>query len=301
MKQIRNIVLILTAALIMGGCQGVLASLGHFPDEPVAAREVVNNDGLSITLEFIGRPRLDGGSWDTMTRKPYVAAASRWLEVVKGVKGQPHHELTISVRVLPLFNANGSAAPDYASLVKVGDNWLPSRGDIVIASHVYDPDNFESVKAQQEEFVADILHEMGHILGIGSLWNLSLDQGEIFIDDKRPSLRHWVVKEHDQPVYRQPAATRAFNEAMQTKLDYLPISSDMGHIYDSVWLGNRERPDVPQATQELMANGTVLSAISAGFLDDLGWVIDYNKVDPYPASEAHPEEAGIEHRAEHQG
>ncbi|MEF1230780.1 hypothetical protein QTO02_25480, partial [Vibrio fortis] len=85
----------------------------HLSNETVATKTVSNN-GLSVSLHFKGKVNTDNEQleWNETSQEPYIAAANKWLSVLKGIEGKEHHHVDINVYVEPLDNANGMAGPD---------------------------------------------------------------------------------------------------------------------------------------------------------------------------------------------
>lgn len=258
--------------------------------------ESVQSGGLTIRLNFRGGIQLMDGSiveWTAARRRPYVRAALRWLQVLRGVDGVDEHKLTIDFVGLPVNFCNGFAEIVYEDLREVGDNWIPASGFICINSIFYERGTLE-LDEWREELFHNALHEMGHILGVGSLWNLAKWDGEMepfhpleledpdYADEEPEEiLREWVTHSDgfDGLVYRGPKAVAAFQRVHETDLSFVPISADGGHLY-GLFDGEFERQtddgdEIPATDSELMAHRHVLSEITIGFLDDLGWEVDY--------------------------
>ena len=108
----------------------------HLSNETVATKTVSNN-GLSVSLHFKGKVNTDNDQleWNETSQEPYIAAANKWLSVLKGIEGKEHHHVDINVYVEPLDNANGMAGPDEDE--KVGPYYFPLSGEIIIGSHTY--------------------------------------------------------------------------------------------------------------------------------------------------------------------
>ena len=108
--------------------------------------------------------------------------------------------------------------------------------------------------------VGTVLHEIGHVLGIGTIW------------DSSGMLRGLNADTH----FAGPQAIAAFNQAGGT--DYqgakVPTEQDGAHWRDSVLSG------------ELMSSGytEALSAITLQALSDLGYSVNLSAADPYVLS-----------------
>ena len=285
--------------------------------EPVAV--TVRGEALRIDLAFHGDLTLEDGSalaWDADLRRPYVRAALRWLEVLRGVRGREDFLLTLHFVGLSFDFGNGFASPLYESLEEVEGSWLPTEALIGINTFLYDPGHAGDPEIRKEIY-DNALHEMGHAFGIGSLWNLAWWEGEIEgfapedLEHHPPDaiLRQLVThsEENEGLIYRGPAAVRAFQDVHGTDLDFVPISSDAGHLYalfDEEPV--RRTPDgtvIPATDHELMSHRDVLSAISVAFLADLGWDVDESAADPLPEErererEREPEPYALDHHTD---
>ena len=242
----------------------------HLSNETVATKTVSNN-GLSVSLHFKGKVNTDNEQleWNETSQEPYIAAANKWLSVLKGIEGKEHHHVDINVYVEPLDNANGMAGPDEDE--KVGPYYFPLSGEIIIGSHTY------QIGFDQKEFNANIVHEMGHVFGVGSY---SYDYTHY--DENQ--------KGNVFSVYNSESLKR-YNELYNMALTALPISDDGGHLYDYVWQGDKKRvlddsknsdaKTIAPMTQEVMSNGFTLGVISVALLDDIGYIVDYSQVTSY--------------------
>ena len=123
----------------------------------------VSNSGLTLELEFVDQLKLENGvkkQWSESYQQPYIDAANKWLNAITAVEGKAHHTIRIRVSVSPLDGGNGMAGPD--DDIKIGDYSFATLGTMVIGNHTY------ATGFDQVEFHANILHEIGHIIGIGS-------------------------------------------------------------------------------------------------------------------------------------
>ncbi|WP_418641688.1 hypothetical protein ACNUDM_11275 [Vibrio chaetopteri] len=235
------------------------------PCERSAAR-TVSNDHLELNLHFCNQLIRHNGKkskWTDERITPYLSAANRWLEVIVAVDDIEQHTLDINFHVVPMDNANGMAGPE----AEIDVNWrlIPTEGSVFIGSHTYQP-GFDPV-----EFNANILHEMGHVFGVGAY---SMDY------TRRDSQLGNLF------MVRDSQAVKRFNEQYKASFRELPISDDGGHLYDSKGSEDEKRYDkngqpVPNMSQELMANGTLIGPVTLGMLDDLGYQVDYSKGDSY--------------------
>ncbi|MFA0084552.1 hypothetical protein [Vibrio sp. 10N.261.51.F12] len=230
------------------------------------ANQAVTNGRITLNFTFCNRIQLPDEkpvAWSPSYIAAYEKAGTRWLEVLTAVNEVEHHVIDIDVYVVPLADANGMAGPEH----EIDVNWrlIPTKGSIFIGSHTYT----DGVDAT--EFNANILHEMGHVFGVGAYTadytRLDAQLGNVF-------------------KVRDSQAIKQYNR--QYKVDYrvLPISDDGGHLYDTKWAEDKKRYDkngrpVPVMTQELMANGNLIGPVTMGLMDDLGYQVNYANGDTY--------------------
>ena len=292
----------------MGRDDQTCSELDEFLDEveertsgtPSASR-TISNAGFTIRLNFMDEIPLPDGSeepWTEATQQPYVEVAEQWLEIISGVQGVDRHRLTINFAVMDVGDdALGIAAVDYESLQVYGPHVMPTQGYIVVNDIFYDAAailEFDGEDAVREELDANIAHEIGHVLGIGSLWNLdALEPGRLdgSETDYTGSYRNWSIESpfDDGVIYQKlnSAAIANYNQMFGTKFDFLPIN--FGHLYsiqqqEEDFGGNGKRYDsngrqIPEMGWELMGHGMILSPITIGLLEDLGWAVNYEAVE----------------------
>ena len=227
----------------------------------------VSNSGLTFELEFIDRLKLKDGKqkdWSDDYQKPYIEAANKWLNALTAVEGKSHHTIRMKIHVKTLKNGNGEAGPDAEE--KVGSFSFATVGTLIVGNHTY-AQGFD-----QEEFNANILHEMGHIIGIGS-------STENFMEYYAP-LKGNVLK------VKNSIAAQKYNEIYGNNYQYVPLSDDGGHLYDYIRQEDKKRildsgKILPPLTKEFMANGSIFGAVTLAVLDDIGFEVSYGGVDSY--------------------
>lgn len=238
----------------------------------VSETEHVSNANITFELQFMNTLALQGDkneAWTSAYKQPYIDAANQWLLSLRGVDNQPEHlTVKIKVRVKDLPNANGMAGPD--TEVEVNGFYFPTSGEMIIGNHTY-VEGFDQV-----EFKANIMHELGHIIGIGTF-------SEQFVSIE-PTIKGNVFRLPAK--YGASKAVAEYNRIYSNTLDYVPFSDDGGHLYDYVLAGDKKRyfengSEVPTLTQEFMANGVVYGRVTLAVLDDMGYVVDYTNAEPY--------------------
>lgn len=253
--------------LILAGA--LVFSLSGCDDTPsvISSLVPVSNDNITFELAFIDQLHLEDGqtkAWDASTKQPYIDAANKWLGALVAVEGKAHHKIRMKIFVKTLDGGNGEAGPDEE--VQIGAFNFPVEGTMIIGNHTYEP-GFDQV-----EFHANILHEMGHIIEIGSFT-------EDFMAYYAPLKGNVLKVENSQ-------AAQKYNEIYNTSYKYVPLSEDGGHLYDYVFQEDKHRrlddgSILPPLTKEFMANGTVFGAVTLAVLDDIGYRVSYQGVDAY--------------------
>lgn len=112
-----------------------------------------------------------------------------------------------------------------------------------------------------------ILHEMGHVLGFGSLWQrFGLVTGAGTVN----------------PQYVGPNAGREYRGTFGYATGYVPVENTGGQgTYGAHWRESVLVNELMTGYAESVGVAMPLSKITAGAMQDLGYVVDYTKADPY--------------------
>ena len=258
-----RVLIFLSLALYLSACVG----FSNTGSNVVSAIKTVSNGGLTVELMFMGQLELEDGNaepWSMARQQPYIKAAKQWLSALKGVEGKTSHKISMRINVQYLEEGNGVAGPDEEEVVGVYS--FPTEGEMIIGNHTY-VEGFDSV-----EFYANIMHEMGHIFGIGTVTEDYTHRskkygGIVFAAEKSE-------------------AVKKYNALYDTNFTTLPFGDDGGHLYDHVLSEDRPRvlrngQAVPPMTKELMANGSTFGVIALAVLDDIGYLVDYSVAEKY--------------------
>lgn len=223
--------------------------------EPVFT-ETVTSDRLTVNLDFLhllpGTADQGARAWDRQARAPYVESVKRWLQIIKGVKNQHHHELTIKVLVCDLGSYGNGVADIFEDTLNLDSGAaIPTEGYIAIHKRFYAqtdlPGNDDNQLDFEKEFKANILHKLGHIFGISSFWDLNQAHNRMIESDDRD----WGTKG----------------------------TFDSSYIYQNAADGAQ----IPHTSNQLMNHSLTLRHISLGLLDDLGWDVGYSATEPMRA------------------
>ncbi len=237
---------------------------------------------FTIELAFI-TPISDG------TRLAFEAAKNRWQSIIQGdvpdidftsnplaasacTTGQPEvndvvDDLRIFVKVFEIDGPGSILGQAGPCVLRDFPNPIPTLG--VMSFDEADLDRL----ADEGRLTAVILHEMGHVLGIGSLWSTL----ELVINPSLPNFRG------ADTYFRGRLAIAAFDAAGGTAYTgkKVPVENQLGRGSGDVhW---REAVLKTELMTPILNSGTSapLSAISAESLADMGYVVDSNQADSF--------------------
>ena len=224
--------------------------------------------------------------WESFIQNdlPDVNFATSPIAADECIEGQPLidddvDDLRIYVDIVPIDGPFGVLAEAGPCLIRLGSS-LP-----VVGFMRFDVADLAFLEVNNE-MVTVVLHEMGHVLGIGTLWEtLGLIQN--------PSVPSSPgVDTH----FTGPRAIAAFDAAGGTGYtggDKVPVENELGEgSGDAHW-----RESV--LGEELMSpslnpgQANPLSAISTESLADLGYTVDSSGADPYSKAFAGPARAPL--------
>ena len=234
-------------------------------------------------------------------------AAAKWMDVIAT-------DTTVSIDVGSVSNAesgpSGLLAQAGPILVSTA-TWLPMTGVVN-----FDPADLNGNGADldgtiigstgKSKLYYTALHEIGHVLGIGTLWQVDFspsggENRNWLVDDQTglPLTEDADNLDQQDPVYVGPvpsAAVYRYNKVTGLSLYGLPAENDGG---SGTALGHAEEGDgdvrligdhhgsavtAPGLGPELMTGfiddeHMPLSVITCGLLEDLGWTVNYSKAD----------------------
>ncbi|GEM48767.1 hypothetical protein DC3_44020 [Deinococcus cellulosilyticus NBRC 106333 = KACC 11606] len=217
-------------------------------------------DKFSIALVFP-----ENASLNNQQKSLFVQAARRWEQVItQGLPdvggATPVDDIVITASATQIDGPGKVMSRSGPLLVREG-NHLPITG--MIEFDLYD------LQAREIDGTLKnvILHEMGHVLGIGTIWNryLKYDNQTGCLDSSRIT-------------YTGTHANQQFHQLGEQGL--IPVENQYG-------AGNKcGHWDEETFKSELMtgfstSNPMPLSKMTIGALQDLGYRVNYNAADPY--------------------
>jgi len=245
------------------------------PPPPTPPTTPTGAAGFQITVTF------PDSSLSTTQQLVFQQAAARWSQIIIAdlpdvtFEGRLIDDLEIAATG-PLIDGPGGilggAGP--RALRQAGSR-LPYLGEMAF-------DSADLARMEKDgTLLGVILHEMGHVIGIGSLWqarNLVRGIGT------------------SNPEYIGAKAVAAYSSIFGITASTIPVENTGGegtaggHWRETVFrtelmTGYAERPGVPMP----------ISRITVGALEDLGYTVNYGAADPYtkPAAPAQPVTAPI--------
>lgn len=192
-------------------------------------------------------------------------AARRWEQVITSdlpnvqlSNGEVIDDLRIDVSVVSIDGAYGTAGNGgYERLRANNLGGLPYYGTFRL-------DSADVARMEQAGTLFSVaLHEMGHVLGLGTLWSSRGLLGNMNTSN---------------PGYYGRAATAAYNQIFSASSSGVPVDASGGH-----WRENVLGSELMTPTRD---GSAPLSIITIGSLADLGYGVNYNSADAFGRSTA---------------
>ncbi len=230
---------------------------------PTTTAPPTNTGGFQITLSMSGLT--------ASQQAIFQQAANRWSQVITGdlpnatYRGQTVDDLLINASSISIDGVNGILGQAGPDAFRSG-SFLPYHGIMQ-----FDSADMASMESSGLLYSV-VLHEMGHVLGIGTIWqDLGLLSGA----------------GTSNPLFVGANATSQYNQIFGTSARGVPVENTGGSgTADSHW-----RESI--LTSELMTGwagpGTnlPLSRITIGSLADIGYTVNYAAADSFtPSSSA---------------
>jgi len=216
--------------------------------------------GFQITLNMTGLT--------ASQQSIFQQAAARWSQVITGdlpnatYGGQAVDDLLINASATPIDGVNGILGQAGPDAFRSGSR-LPYHG-------IMEFDSADLASMQQSGLLLSVvMHEMGHILGIGTIWSdLGLLSGA----------------GGGNPIFVGAQATAAYNQVFGTSASGVPVENTGGAgTRDSHW---RDSILVNELMTGWAGPGTnlPLSRITVGSLADIGYTVNYAAADVFTPS-----------------
>jgi hypothetical protein len=209
------------------------------------------------------------GGLNTAQKNAFKAAADRWSKVIVGdvpsvvVDGEVIDDLLILAQGVPIDGPGGilgQAGPTHLRPASAGANkFLPAKG-------IMSFDTADLAQMQQNGTLGDVItHEMGHVIGIGTIWTQKgLLSGANTQD----------------PKFKGTAAKKEFGILRGTGPALVPVENIGGPgTKNSHWRETVFRNELMSGF--IAAAGNPLSRMTVASLKDLGYVVNLDAAEPY--------------------
>ncbi|MCX8494695.1 MAG: hypothetical protein ORN51_00750 [Akkermansiaceae bacterium] len=256
--------------------------LGIFIALPFHTSEAVS----LITLNF-------SGSMSAIQQQTFVDAAAYWNSAITGYdltsnwEGQPApHSLTINASI-PFIDGVGStlgsAGPQFLEYYDNNPKGTPTHALYYTSSGAMQFDSADvDLLVANHSFYGVVLHEMAHVLGIGTLWDYNNDvegtQYQLYTSGSGQYVGPNALAEYRRE-FNLPSATYVPVElggGSGTAEGHWNEVDDGGGLTGIVSIDNGM-----DFQNELMtgwaSNPFFVSRTTLGALDDLGYTVDYSK------------------------
>ena len=225
-----------------------------------------------------------------------AAAFNKWDELLDKDPRFTTYTITVSVSVSTLdAGVLGGASLNtvyYFGTMNFG-NTFPADGNITL-SDSYLPNLKTAIHDDgNSSYYHVFLHELGHILGIGSLWDLTDFPKIAYVEDSQT--KYYYTGEKALQEYKNYFPDYDNNNFVGIPFEDDGSSGTMNVHPEEGSEGSISSDDRyingvfhPGLDTELMSGwldsfptNAPLSRITLGFLDDMGYIVDYNKADTY--------------------
>ena len=246
--------------------------MAEFETYRAVADQKVSRDLAATESPFTIEVRFMGGLTQKQ-KNAFKAAADRWTRVIVGdlpsvmVDGEVVDDVLILADGADIDGPGkilGQAGPTRIRPGNAGKAaFLPAKGRMSF-------DKADLKKMEQEKTLNDVIaHEMGHVLGIGTIWsfkNLLKGAGT------------------SNPTFSGKKATKEYRDLLgggsKARSKAVPVENGGGPgTRDSHWRETVFRTELMSGF--ISAQGNPLSRMTAASLDDMGYVVDLNAAEAY--------------------
>jgi len=236
------------------------------------------------------------GNHDSQDRAIVEDVINRWSRIITGpIFPNDNCELSVKIEFKDLGNnVLGSAVP--TNFRKYQNHYIPCEGEVSLNIRNWKEQRTQIKKDGKTNAYYTLLHEFGHVLGIGTYWRAP--------DDNQPRANLLDVRYKEiidgYPVYTRYIGQNALAKYKDTmnnqSLSFIPIEDDGGagtyggHAEEGEETSNgikyHDGHSHPGLDRELMTGISeiddepeILSSITVGFLHDIGFDVKYEESD----------------------
>jgi hypothetical protein len=209
------------------------------------------------------------GGLTTAQKNAFKAAADRWANVIVGdlpsvrVDGEVIDDLLILAQGTGIDGPGGilgQAGPTHLRPAKAGKyKYLPVKG-------IMSFDSADLKAMQKDGTLKDVItHEMGHVIGIGTIW-----ERKGLLKNAGTNTVRFVGKN----------ARKEFGKLKRSKAGDVPVENTGGPgTADGHWRESVFRNELMSGF--IAAPNNPLSRLTVASLQDMGYVVDLSKAEPY--------------------
>ena len=226
------------------------------------------------------------------------AAVDRWDSIITGYPEGWFLDVYVEYEEMAPNILGGAAITHFNGLTDFG-SFFPTRGDIVLNSVNLNAMKNNIGNAGKSELYYTCLHEVGHLLGIGSLIlkeNSTINNEPVVSYIEDGVTKYYYTGQHAFQAYKDYLQPLGHDTGL---LSGIPVEDDGGqgtahsHAEEGLTNGISSNDRMiggvfhPGLEHELMAGWSEdgdynpLSKISIGFLEDIGYDVNYDEADPY--------------------
>jgi hypothetical protein len=232
------------------------------------ATRVVGAGAAAVASAYKIEVRFLGGL-NTAQKNAFKAAADRWASVIVGdlpsvrVDGEVIDDLLILAQGTAIDGPRGilgQAGPSHIRPASAGKSkFLPVKG-------IMSFDTADLAKMQKDKTLNDVItHEMGHVIGIGTIW----DRKGLLKDAGTATVR-----------FTGKNAKREFGKLKKKGPMEVPVENIGGPgTADGHWRESVFRNELMSGF--IAAPGNPMSRVTVASLQDLGYEVDLSKAEPY--------------------
>ena len=232
------------------------------------ATRVVRAGAAAVASAYMIEVRFLGGL-NTAQKNAFKAAADRWASVIVGdlpsvrVDGEVVDDLLILAQGTAIDGPRGilgQAGPTHIRPESAGKaKFLPVKG-------IMSFDTADLQAMQQDGTLKDVItHEMGHVIGIGTIW-----ERKGLLKDAGQSTVRFVGKN----------ARREYGKLLKKKAADVPVENTGGPgTADGHWRESVFRNELMSGF--IAAPDNPLSRLTVASLQDMGYEVDLAKAEPY--------------------
>ena len=299
-----SIIIIIIIIILIGAGIGAALALTKKKEEP----RTTTANSKYFTLNFTDSSEISGTiyTWSDNMKDTIELAATKWNDVVTSIPGNdPERKIVINLTFQD-FPGNTLAATFSPSTEQLNGLTYSVSGKISFDIDFYDTKwNVQSINTNSDLYRV-FVHELGHLVGIGSLWAvnglLTTIGSDILYTGVNAKNIYNYYDANDDPLFIDNVDTHYTNSTFPGVSNCLGIPVEDNGGSGTAGVHPEEGDEISFSTNDRTINGVFypglgdelmtgiaesvgtsmpFSAISLGFLKDLGYGVNYSNAEPY--------------------